>query len=360
MNPISQLHREAMESVDAALAERRAGNHIAARNHFITALEQERQAAEATLTQPSRSILFRSAAWLSLEAEDAAEAERLAACGLADRNVPDRIKSELRAVAEESRLRLYRPLPPPTAMPSISLHLEGPAVGFGGANPADIEPRVAATRNMLMRTAERQEKMAFRRQSPPPVALTQRLQPRVSYASASVVVQVSLGGAQMSLWDANDNVVRDIRRSLEAFGEGGEAALVPLIPEELYRKNFASLATLIAPDGARITSVDVLSTTAQGQLPVVRLRQRPPMSEPRKTKSHQTVRLVGELRGADETIATNKIKILTDEGVQSIQVREIAMEDLVRPFYGIRVAITARERAGRGLELVGMPEVVGD
>lgn len=110
MTDSATLHDRAMELADAGDAARRSGEYDAARELFRNALQLERDAAEFESTEPSRSILFRSAAWLALEAEEPQEAERLAACGLATRDVPDRLRSELRAVAEEARMRIVHTL----------------------------------------------------------------------------------------------------------------------------------------------------------------------------------------------------------------------------------------------------------
>jgi hypothetical protein len=75
------------------------------------AAELEAQAAQMLRTQedeePSRSVLYRSAATLMLEAGRTREAERLAAMGLAGVAVPDAIVEELRAVLENCRLADY-------------------------------------------------------------------------------------------------------------------------------------------------------------------------------------------------------------------------------------------------------------
>lgn len=356
MNESTKLHHEAMEHVDGALAARRAGDHPRAREGFARALELERRAAEGEQTQPSRSILFRSAAWLALEAEDAAEAERLAACGLADRHVPERVKGELRAVAEEARLRLHRPLPPPTAASSLTLHLDGPEIGHGTADSADVDPRVAAVKHLVVRTAERHARWPFRTRGAPAAALMHQIRPRVAYAAASVEVQITLGGSQPLLWDENGLIVEDVRRGLAAFVQGGEDALTPLITDATYRENFANLAAQLSPDGARVTSVDVLAATARGPLPVVHLRPRPAVVRPGR-RSGGARELVGELRAADETRSKNTIKVQDDDGVvHRVCVRDAVMEDIVRPFYGSRVRVRVRQR-GRDLELVGLPQV---
>lgn len=355
MKDPTSLHDHAMSLADTGDSARRRGDHELSKAAFEEAVALDRQAAELELSEPSRSILFRSAAWLALEAENAAEAERLAACGLSSRAVPERIKLELRAVAEEARLRLHRPLPPPSAASSISLHIEGPEIGFGGADPADIDPRVSAMRYAVIRTAERKASSPFRRRSAPAAALMRQLQPRLTYASASVEVQITLGGSQPNLWDENAAIVREVRLALEAFANGGEDSLASLIPEVDYRRNFALLAAQICPDGRRVTAVDIRSTTATESLPIVRFRQRTPRPRHRRKDGNSEVILEGELRAADETGRSNSIKLQTSEAVFSIRVKDVVMEDIVRPFYGMRVRVVVRKRS-RGYELLDLPE----
>ncbi len=361
MNDRTKLHHEAMARVDDALVLRRAGAHTRARDAFACALDLERRAADAETTQPSRSILYRSAAWLALEAEDAAEAERLAACGLADRDVPDRVKGELRAVAEEARMRLHQALPPPTAASSVTLHLEGPDVGYGSASPIDVDPRRTALQHMFTRTAERRAGLQFRRRGAPARHLAQQLQPRVRYAPGSVVVQVTLGGDQPDLWDANAEIVQEVRRGLVAFCEAGTEGLRAAIPDETYRENFGLLAAQLGPDGERVTSVDVYAATGEGALPIVRLRELTREGRPaRRSDDATTEVLVGELRGADETTASNTIKLQLVEPAGAtvlIQVGDAAMEDIVRPLYGRLVTVTVRKR-GKKRVLVGAPAAV--
>ena len=362
MTDTAAVHDEAMAIADQGDRARRCGDHSGAREHFAQAMALERRAADGETTQPSRSILYRSAAWLALEAEDAAEAERLAACGLADREVPERIKGELRAVAEDARLRLVRPLPPPTAVSSVTLHLEGPKVGFGSASPSDVDPRVEALETMIVRTAERRSGLLFRRRGPTSKHLSQQLEPRVQYASGSVVVQLTLGGDQPVLWDANAAIVEDVQRCLTAFGEGGPEALRPHIAEDTYRENFSLLAAQLAPDGERVTSVDVHAATSTGALPIVRLRRSTREARPSKAGRGDTTTetMVGELRGADETATTNTIKLRLAAPIDatvSIQVTDAAMEDIVRPLYGRLVKVTVSKR-GKTRSLLGAPSAV--
>lgn len=108
MTHSAQLHEEAMELADEGDRLRRRGDPNGAARAFGRALEAERQAAESEKTEPSRGILFRSAAWLALEADQPREAKRLAAEGLQSPEVSERVATELRGVMEVAWGRLNR------------------------------------------------------------------------------------------------------------------------------------------------------------------------------------------------------------------------------------------------------------
>ena len=90
---VEELHEEAMNLVDLAVAAQREGKPSLA--IFRHALTLEIEAAGLVTIEPSRSILYRSAAALALEAGKAQEAERLATLGL-DGDPPPEIAAELR------------------------------------------------------------------------------------------------------------------------------------------------------------------------------------------------------------------------------------------------------------------------
>jgi hypothetical protein len=78
---------------------------------FRSAFENERKAAEALADsfdlEPTRSVLYRSAATLALDCADFAEAERLAHEGLAGKPPAD-IAQELRDVLDQAQPELRR------------------------------------------------------------------------------------------------------------------------------------------------------------------------------------------------------------------------------------------------------------
>jgi hypothetical protein len=147
----NQRHQDAMARVEEALLARRRGDHERARELFTIALRLELESAEQVPTQPSRSILFRSAAWLALEPRDAGRPS--GSQPVASPIVACRTASKRNSVPWPRRpdLRLHRALPPPTAVSSLTLHMEGPEVGYGTAAPADIEPRRDALQHLIVR-----------------------------------------------------------------------------------------------------------------------------------------------------------------------------------------------------------------
>jgi hypothetical protein len=104
MNTVLEKHRQAMALADEAFAARHNGDADAASRLFRDAFRCEQAAAEQSdeesLTEPTRSVLYRSAATLALDCGEFREAERLAARGLGG-DPPDDVAEELREVLEQ-------------------------------------------------------------------------------------------------------------------------------------------------------------------------------------------------------------------------------------------------------------------
>jgi hypothetical protein len=124
MNKVQQvndLHSKAMEMANSAFMARVQGELEKVRQLSKTALEYERQAAMLLLndyeTEPTRSVLFRSAASLALNGENYREAERMIAFGLSGQPPVE--------ILEELRELLYQ-LP----RPSRPLSFNSPRVSY--------------------------------------------------------------------------------------------------------------------------------------------------------------------------------------------------------------------------------------
>jgi len=116
------LHREAMDLAEQALLAQRAGDGAVARAYFLKAFEKEREAAErfaaAADDEPTRSVLFRSAASLALDVDDAPAARQLIARALGGRP-PAVIAGELRELLDVATPR--RSVGGASAIPAVSV-----------------------------------------------------------------------------------------------------------------------------------------------------------------------------------------------------------------------------------------------
>ena len=103
------LHNEAMDMAELALMERIKGNIEKARNLFSLAFEKEKAAAKSVANnfglEPSRSVLFQSAASMAYNAEMYRDAEKMISYALLG-DPPQLIADELRNLYEN--INFYR------------------------------------------------------------------------------------------------------------------------------------------------------------------------------------------------------------------------------------------------------------
>ena len=108
MSKINDLHEQAMEFSDQAFFAKRKGDLASAMEFSRQALELETQAAEMLKDdlskEPSRSVLYRSAASMAMSCEEYRQAEKLIATALAG-NPPEEIAEELRDLLEQVNLK---------------------------------------------------------------------------------------------------------------------------------------------------------------------------------------------------------------------------------------------------------------
>jgi hypothetical protein len=109
MSQIEALHERAMALSDEAFLAKRQGDQLRALRLSHEALRNEVAAAELVkdnlAAEPTRSVLYRSAASLAIDCEEYREAERLIATALAG-NPPVEIAQELRDLL----LQIYSPI----------------------------------------------------------------------------------------------------------------------------------------------------------------------------------------------------------------------------------------------------------
>jgi hypothetical protein len=104
MATLREFHHEAMRLADEAHAADRRGDHSQAIDRFTAAFECDRKAVQLVANrydaEPTRSILYSSAASLAYQSGQYREAERMICAALAG-NPPDDIANELRRLLEK-------------------------------------------------------------------------------------------------------------------------------------------------------------------------------------------------------------------------------------------------------------------
>lgn len=99
IHKLNEFHQRAMELAEQALIARRQNDLPSAQDFAFRAYLLEKQAAEGSQTEPTRSVLYRSAATLALDCKEYREAERLVATALAG-SPSEAIATELREVLD--------------------------------------------------------------------------------------------------------------------------------------------------------------------------------------------------------------------------------------------------------------------
>ena len=370
MSGVKTTHRQAMEQTDLALAARHHGDEALALRHFRKAYELEAQAAAAYATrldaEPTRSVLFRSAATLALDCRLLPEAEKLVCTALSG-NPPDNIADELRDLLEQIYFERHLALRGIELQPDeIQMSIAGKAVGFGIAPMEAFLRRVENAESLLYRTAERQQGRPYRDRGRRDKSLTENLQLYMSVPrAASFAVTFRIGATQqLSLpgLSLGEGVIDELVECLTLYTRRDDGQLRARIPDEAYYRNFVSLAQNIEPDGRNIELVGFTTvrsgTPRQVQLthtalPVPFFRDEAQRrSDVKPDHDTDTVHVTGTLKFANSLKRTNEIQIVSAGNVRhSIVVPEGMMSDIVKPLWEEDVTVTGT-RKGKKIHLM--------
>lgn len=352
-----------MEQTDLAFAARQQGDEVLALHYFHRAYELEAQAAAAYITrldaEPTRSVLFRSAATLALNCKLLPQAEKLVCTALIG-NPPDDIAEELRDLLEQIYFERHLALRGiQLQSDEIQMSIAGKAVGFGIAPTEAFLRRVETAENLLYRTAERQQGKPYRDRGRRDKSLSENLQLFMTVPrAASFAVTFRVGASQqLSLpgLSHGEKVIDELVECLELYQSGDDERLHERITEEAYYRNFVSLAQNIAPDGR---NVDLVGFTAvrSGEPKQVQLIYSPPAVPPFKDHAQQrpakdekpdenTVEVTGTLKFASSLKKTNEIQLVSAGNIRhTVVVPTGMMSDIVKPLWEEEVAVTGTQK----------------
>jgi hypothetical protein len=302
--------------------------------------------------EPTRSVLFRSAATLALRCGELREAEKLASIGLSG-HPPDEIADELREVWDRAQFSRHLKATGIELGPEIvQLALAGRGVGYGEAGLDDVVLRAQATGRTYYRFAARKKGRKFEAHIDKTI---QRDQPAFVSLRPNCVAISFRFGRQLSLpgTGQEEAVIDEMLECFELYENEDERSLRKLISDEAYYRNFIGLARQIAPDGEDVSMVGftatrrgedrtVALTKPENKLSVVGAQDVARLPAP-IDETTEIINLTGELSFADSPkkgrrVPRDKIGITEQDGKRHVViVPEGMMNDIVRPMWGFRV-----------------------
>lgn len=350
-----------MNIVDQAFIARHRGNIQLANTLTRRAFELETAAAQQVRddfsAEPTRSILYRSAASLAMQIGEYREAERLIASALVG-DPPQEIANELRDLLEQVNFSRHLEVNGVTLdAGELQFSITGNAVGFGMALSEVFVDRVKDIEKLIYRTVERLLQLPFRERGSTRRSIFEGYHLWIAAPRpGSFAVTLRLG-RQMHLpgFDISTDAVNEVIECFDLLNSGQDELLRQKMPEEAYYYNFLGLAKRIAPDGEEVTMVG-LTTIHNGderKLAVVRPKHDIAVV-PQVTSSNEPgnfVEVTGRLLLADATKATGRIKLIDENGNSyNIVVPEGMMNDIVRPLWNDTV-IVAGNKIGKKIYL---------
>ena len=346
MSKVRQLHNKAMGLAQLALVSREKGDFEKAEDLAQQAYEYEAQAANLIAidkaSEPTRSIMYSSAASLAFQCRKYEESSQLIAQGLSG-YPPPQVKEELKTLWDQVNFEAHlyvRGIE--LASDELELSLHGNVVGSGLIPYDEFIKRIEAMYSLLSRTVQRKMNRVYQRTGRP-AGMYKYFTPALSVprpGSFAIAFRLALPSQyQRVMFVDAAEIIEDIVAGMEFINQGNEERLEELIVEEAYYLNFISSARKMAPDGENINLVGLTSRRRQVGL----TRQSKDISLVSKDKildetKFKRIELKGVLDYA-KARKEDKVGITTEDKHYVIYVRE-GMDDLVRSYFDHNVTVT--------------------
>ncbi len=357
----NKLHHEAMMLTEEASIAKLKGDIDQANLLLHSAFEKERDAAGemSTELEPTRSVLYRSAASLGLECGKLDEAESLVYIGLSG-SPPRDIYEELRSILEEINFHRHLSLHGLKLLHNeFQMSMWGDVVAHGMTRTDELFERLDRMKKLMIRTVERRIGEKFREGGRPKKAIADAVELYVSVPrAASFAVSFRLGASdQLEIPGipgpkAPDAIIDDIFENFRLYNKSDTDALRGKIKDPAYYRNFVGLAREIAPDGEAIRRIG-FTTLRKGEEQTVQLtlpREEAPSIEPEpiEFEKEQIISVKGRLLYADEMKEGKEIIKLKDEKgkTHKIKVPSGMMSDIVKPMWESEVIVSGYLHAG--------------
>lgn len=359
MNPIKKLHREAMELFDQAEVARIRGGADDVGSLLLQAYKKEREAAELVKDQfelePTRSVLFRSAAALAKRCNQYREAERLVCMGLAG-NPPHEIAEELRDLFEEVNYRRHLETKGYRSSSSVfQMSFSGSEIGPGMAQKNEIVNRVNGVSSNVYRIAQRKRGDSFTRDIPAKLKKELILELSVPKAASFAVAfrilysppkdQPMLPG----LGWCPEEVIDELMTCTALLQTGNMEGLRERFRDEAYLTSFLTVSQLVAPDGERVKQVGFTSWRDGNERQIILDKPARALQELKKDvmlelqsgPGTETIAIEGRLLKADSTNSEkgSQLEVIDDKRKRYNIVMKEGAGDIVKNFYEEQVSV---------------------
>jgi len=336
-----------MELAQQAMVARYRGELEQAEALAFDAYKYEAQAADLVPygepSEPTRSILYRSAASLAYQCKELQAAQRLVAKGLSGYPPPD-VEHELKTLYEQVKFEYY--LQERSARledEDLELSMQGDAVGSGMIFYDAFIKRIERTKSLIDRTVQRlsgrEYQLAGRVAEIYKPFVPALSVPRAGSFAITFKLLSSIGQIPL-LFDAAQ-VIDQLISGMEFINDLNESGLRAQISDEGYYRHFVSMAREIAPDEEKISLVGFTSSRRTVRLS----RRRSDIVFPSdieatvETSEREPISVEGILDYA-KSRAEDVIGLTTkDNRHYMVQVRE-GLEDLVKAYFGDWVIVT--------------------
>lgn len=351
MSRVRELHQEAMQIAQLALVARNQSDPDKAEELAWKAFLLEKEAADLIpldeSSEPTRSILYRSAASLAYQARNFEMARRMVFKGFSG-SPPDEIFFELENLYEQVRFeeKLQQEDFGILDNNDVNLALDGRLVGYGTILYPEFSKRLENLTKLLDRTTSRLMKRDY--QSSGSVAkeykpFNHALQVPTPGSFSITIRLIRAEDQQQGNFFVPDakTLIDEVITGIELVNQSEEEALRQRIVDPKYFRNFLSLTKDLAPDGEKITLVKINSVDST----VALTKHRAEIKDANtytdisgEAKKEEKV-LEGLLDYA--TVRGKEVAGLTDhKGEHYTIVADEGLDDVVRGYYNQMVVIT--------------------
>lgn len=343
MSTIRELHNKAMILLQEAIVSRHNGDDDTANKIYKEAFILESQAADLVSkkenSEPTRSILYRSAASLAYQAgEFDSSLNLIGKCLSGEPNV--RVKEEIKILYENVNLAIYLNQKKITLTDEeIDFHLTGNFISYGLIFYKDFVNRIESLQQIIKRTTQRMSGQAYSSRVRSDILIPALHSPSGS-GSFSITLRIAYN-KQRDMIINPKIVVDEIMDCFDFVQNRKEEELFLKIKDEKYYSNFISNSKIIAPDGESITNIDFISkrkevnfSRTSSDISLHRSLDKESEKNLEYKEISGTLDLASSKRNRDEFA-----EITNDNGeTYKIKINE-GLEDFVKNFYKSKVSV---------------------